>query len=61
MALDDFRKKRDFTKSPESSGDAAPKQTKDGAPRFFCVQNHLASHLDYDLQLAVEQALVRLC
>ncbi len=26
MALDDCRKKRDFTKSPESSKDAAPKR-----------------------------------
>jgi len=46
MVLDDYRKKRDFTKSPESSGDAAPKQTKASAPLFFCVQKHLASHLD---------------
>ena len=30
MVLDDYRKKRDFTKSPESSKDAAPKRTKAG-------------------------------
>lgn len=50
MALDDYRKKRDFTKSPEPSGDKVPKK-KAGAPLFFCVQKHLASHLHYDLRL----------
>lgn len=51
MALDNYRNKRDFTKSPEPPGDAAPKKKKAGAPLFFCVQKHLASHLHYDLRL----------
>ena len=51
MALDDYRKKRDFTKSPEPTGDAGPKKKQVGAPLFFCVQKHLASHLHYDLRL----------
>jgi len=50
MALDDYRKKRDFTKSPEPAGDK-PVRKKAGAPLFFCVQKHLASHLHYDLRL----------
>lgn len=50
MALDDYRKKRDFTKSPEPAGDK-PAKKKTGAPLFFCVQKHLASHLHYDLRL----------
>lgn len=50
MALDDYRKKRDFTKSPEPAGDT-PARKKAGAPLFFCVQKHLASHLHYDLRL----------
>jgi len=50
MALDDYRSKRDFTKSPEPSGDK-PTKKKAGAALFFCVQKHLASHLHYDLRL----------
>jgi bifunctional non-homologous end joining protein LigD len=50
MALDDYRKKRDFTKSPEPAGDRPAKRTAAG-PLFFCVQKHLASHLHYDLRL----------
>ena len=51
MALEDYRKKRDFTKSPEPSGDAPVKRRKQGDELFFCVQKHLASHLHYDLRL----------
>jgi bifunctional non-homologous end joining protein LigD len=54
VALDEYRKKRDFKKSPEPKGKApkrrAPRKTK-SAPLFFCVQKHLASHLHYDLRL----------
>ena len=50
MALDDYRRKRDFTKSPEPSGEKVPKRAKE-QPRMFCVQKHLASHLHYDLRL----------
>jgi len=50
MALEDYKKKRDFTKSPEP-GPEVPPRKKVGAPLFFCVQKHLASHLHYDLRL----------
>lgn len=50
MPLDVYRKKRDFSRSPEPTG-ATTSRKKTGAPLFFCVQKHLASHLHYDLRL----------
>jgi bifunctional non-homologous end joining protein LigD len=50
MALDEYRRKRDFQKSPEPEGKAQPAQKKK-QELFFCVQKHLASHLHYDLRL----------
>ncbi|MEW6323298.1 MAG: DNA polymerase ligase N-terminal domain-containing protein [Acidobacteriota bacterium] len=49
MALDEYRRKRDFTKTPEPAG-ATPKRRTSGK-LFFSVQKHLASHLHYDLRL----------
>ena len=52
MALDEYHRKRDFTKSPEPKGDAEKaKRARKDKPRFFCVQKHLASHLHYDFRL----------
>ena len=51
MALDDYRRKRDFTKTPEPGGDAPLKKHSKGDELFFCVQKHLASHLHYDFRL----------
>src|ERR1043166_8826047 len=49
MALEEDRKKRDFSKSPEPEGKVVPK--KKVQKLFFCVQKHLASHLHYDFRL----------
>ena len=48
MALEEYRRKRDFNKTPEPSGSTGRSNTPE---RFFCVQKHLASHLHYDLRL----------
>lgn len=62
MALDEYRRKRDFTKSPEPKGKEPkprqPPKSKKPAPRFFCVQKHLASHLHYDFRLEYNGTLL---
>jgi bifunctional non-homologous end joining protein LigD len=47
VALEEYKRKRDFKKTPEPEGVVAPRRAK----RFFCVQKHLASHLHYDFRL----------
>src|SRR5262245_41536352 len=49
MPLEEYKRKRDFKKTPEPEGKVEAR-TK-GEPRFFCVQKHLASHLHYDFRL----------
>ena len=51
MALEEYKKKRNFAKTPEPSGDPTKTRTKARGSAFFCVQKHLASHLHYDLRL----------
>jgi bifunctional non-homologous end joining protein LigD len=55
MALDEYRAKRDFKRSPEPPGTPKPRAA---ASRRFCVQKHLASHLHYDLRLEHDGVLL---
>jgi bifunctional non-homologous end joining protein LigD len=48
MALEEYKRKRDFQKTPEPAGKVV---TRKGRELFFCVQKHLASHLHYDFRL----------
>ena len=56
MPLDEYRRKRDFTKSPEPEG--AARHGRHSRAPYFCVQKHLASHLHYDLRLEIDGVLV---
>jgi bifunctional non-homologous end joining protein LigD len=59
VALDEYRRKRDFTKSPEPAGDQdKARRARKSKPLFFCVQKHLASHLHYDFRLEHEGVLL---
>src|SRR5438093_7911844 len=56
MVLEKYKQKRNFTSTPEPSGDLKlaeehAKQEKTSKSLFFCVQKHLASHLHYDFRL----------
>jgi bifunctional non-homologous end joining protein LigD len=58
VALDKYRQKRDFTRSPEPSGTKAHKSPAGRKARFFCVQKHLASQLHYDFRLEHDGVLL---
>jgi bifunctional non-homologous end joining protein LigD len=60
MPLDDYRRKRDFAKTPEPSGDRTrrARKTRTPKPLSFCVQKHLASRLHYDLRLEHDGVLL---
>jgi bifunctional non-homologous end joining protein LigD len=58
VALDEYKRKRNFATSPEPPGRHARKSPGGRRPRFFCVQKHLASHLHYDFRLEHDGVLL---
>jgi bifunctional non-homologous end joining protein LigD len=62
MVLEKYKQKRNFTSTPEPSGDVklAEERAKKEAGKglFFCVQKHLASHLHYDFRLEYKGVLL---
>jgi bifunctional non-homologous end joining protein LigD len=59
VALDDYKRKRNFRESPEPEGDQErTRASRRGQPRFFCVQKHLASHLHYDFRIEHDGVLL---
>jgi bifunctional non-homologous end joining protein LigD len=53
MSLDEYKQKRDLSKSPEP----AAKREKTGKVLRFVVQKHAASHLHYDFRLELDGVL----
>ncbi|HJQ09870.1 MAG TPA: DNA ligase D [Gemmatimonadaceae bacterium] len=51
--LAEYRRKRDFTRTKEPSGEKVPKTAKTGRLRFV-IQKHAASHLHFDLRLELD-------
>jgi bifunctional non-homologous end joining protein LigD len=55
MSLEEYKRKRDFTQTPEPAAGAVSRSAGRGG--FFCVQRHDATHLHYDFRLEIEGAL----
>jgi bifunctional non-homologous end joining protein LigD len=55
-ALESYRDKRDFTKSPEPPP-SIPKPSRQGSRRLYVIQKHAASHLHYDLRFEMSGTL----
>ncbi|MEA2765440.1 MAG: bifunctional non-ous end joining protein LigD, partial [Gemmatimonadaceae bacterium] len=51
--LTEYQRKRDFSRTGEPSGDAAPVPSRTGRLRFV-IQKHAASHLHFDLRLELD-------
>src|SRR5271165_7441491 len=56
MALEEYRRKRDFRKTPEPAGKSASRK-KAAAPLAFVIQEHKARRLHYDFRLELDGVL----
>ncbi len=56
MALEEYRRKRDFRKTPEPAGAPHPR-TRAGAGLSFVIQKHAARRLHYDFRLELDGVL----
>ena len=57
MALEEYRRKRDFEKTPEPAPKPVAKKKAKDLPRFF-IQRHDATRLHYDFRLEIGGVLV---
>src|SRR5947207_3826535 len=56
MALEEYRKKRDFRKTPEPAG-KSPSRKEAAATLSFVIQEHAARRLHYDFRLELDGVL----
>src|SRR5438552_13381448 len=56
MALEEYRRKRDFRKTPEPAR-KSPARKKAAAPLSFVIQEHAARRLHYDFRLELDGVL----
>src|SRR6516162_2695370 len=56
MALEEYRRKRDFRKTPEPAG-KLPAHKKAAAPLVFVIQEHKARRLHFDFRLELDGVL----
>ena len=58
MSLEHYRRRRDFGRTPEPAGEAAPDVAASDRPGgLFVVQRHRARRLHYDLRLEIDDVL----
>src|SRR5208282_5770088 len=57
MALEEYRRKRDFRKTSEPAGEVPAKSKGAAAPLSFVVQKHAARQLHYDFRLELDGVL----
>jgi bifunctional non-homologous end joining protein LigD len=53
MGLEDYKKKRDFSRTPEPAGETRPP-----GGSSYCIQKHAASRLHYDFRLELDGVLL---
>lgn len=57
MSLDEYLKKRNFSKTPEPQDEKKLMTYKRAEGRIYVIQRHAASHLHYDLRLEKDGVL----